>query len=129
MKRIQEKRKHIRLRAYHLGKAKPPDSGKADSALYRVVAIQDLSAGGVRFKTSVPAEVSSVIDLKMIFPPLGKIVIASAKVAWIRKIERSSNYEVGAQFINIDKDTRKLIDENARLFASQPGQKRERVGH
>lgn len=112
--RGKERRKAIRLQAYHLAKYRPASSEK-EQAQPILVALKDIGAGGVCLRTEEYLPVSTQIDLRINFPGLDYPISTLARVAWIRQIGKSKRYEVGAQFVNLDESLRQIIDKHVKL--------------
>jgi len=109
MNKIQNKRQFIRLSAYHIVKYKPL-STENQEAVPVLATIKDIGAGGVCLRTEEYLPVSSTIELKINFPFCATPIFTIAKVMWIKKREQGRYYEVGAQFMEIEESTRRLID-------------------
>jgi c-di-GMP-binding flagellar brake protein YcgR len=103
------KRKYIRLHVYHLIKYKkvsdPPDGP------FTLTTLRDIGAGGICFKSEEYLPVSTFLVLKLNFPGISTSVSALAKIVWIRQKKSARFYEVGAQFIEIDENIQKMIDD------------------
>jgi len=108
--RHDNRRKFIRLKAYHLAKYKPL-SAKEAYPLYTHAAIRDIGAGGICLRTKEAIPVSSVIEIQFKFPALDTPVSTVAKVVWVKQLKKYKMYEIGAQFIEISESTRRMIDE------------------
>lgn len=120
--RGKERRKAIRLQAYHLAKYRPASSEK-EQAQPILVALKDIGAGGVCLRTEEYLPVSTQIDLRINFPGLDYPISSIAKVVWIRQIGKTKRYEVGAQFINLEESVSKLIDEQVKLVYQRANKK------
>jgi len=120
MQTKQTKRAFIRLAAYHLVKYKSLSTEK-ESAVPTLAAIKDIGAGGVCLRTEEYLPVSSVIELRIIFPSHSTPIFTLARVAWIRQVGKQRYYEVGAQFIEIEETTRRAINEKIRLVYQNLG--------
>ena len=70
---------------------------------------KNLSEGGVRFRTGEFISMACRLILELDIPMLTKPVKAISKVAWIKKADAGSDYEVGNQFLEISKKDRELI--------------------
>jgi c-di-GMP-binding flagellar brake protein YcgR len=116
MNKIGEKdrRKFIRLKVYHLAKYKVL-SAKEPHAAYAIAGIRDIGAGGICLMTKEPIPVASVIELQIKFPKLETPIFTVAKVVWIKQLKKHKLYETGAQFMEIEESTRKIIDEQAKF--------------
>ena len=69
----------------------------------------NLSEGGVSFKTSKFVSLACRLVVEISLPSLAKPVKAISKVAWIRKISASDEYELGNQFLEITKEDKAHI--------------------
>lgn len=82
----------------------------------------DISEGGICFMTGTILKTDSKVKVALEFNEAkGPVVHASARVAWIKKVELSSGeslnkYKVGVEFIGMDRKYRKII---ARELKSQ----------
>jgi len=105
----ENKRKFIRLKAYHLVKYRlvSPDNKMSPSVL---ATIRDIGAGGVCLRIDERLPVSCLLELSINFPNISTSVVALAKVVWIKEINQIKRYEVGAQFVQIDDSVRLVID-------------------
>jgi hypothetical protein len=56
----------------------------------------DISGGGIRFRSDYAIEPGTTVTIELEPDPLPATILASAKVVWCRRIDRS--YEVGAFF-------------------------------
>ena len=70
--------------------------------------VNDLSQGGIRFRTPNFIPVQNKLLFQIIIPNQ-KAIEAVAQPAWIREIPPVSQYEVGAKFLSISETDRKLI--------------------
>jgi c-di-GMP-binding flagellar brake protein YcgR len=77
---------------------------------------RNLSEGGVCFKSSEFISLACRLVLEINLPNSLKPVKAISKVAWIRKIPSTDQYELGNQFLEITKDDRSQITS----FVNQP---------
>ena len=104
----KNKRKFPRLNVHHLIKYKMLEAEET------VTFARNLSAGGLRFysKEELPRE--STIELSINFPDTEEPLKILARIVWVRKLTAPGGFEVGAQFLNLDEDTCKLINEKIR---------------
>ena len=95
----KEKRKFNRLAVYHLVKyrliSKPKDE-------LTVAHIKDIGGGGVQIVTEDKFAKDDTLQLYINFPHILSPIPCLAKVEWTRKITKSSRYESGLQFIEIE---------------------------
>jgi c-di-GMP-binding flagellar brake protein YcgR len=108
MENVQEKRKHKRLKAYHLVKYRPAFAPKDKLILS---SIKNISAGGVCMEAKEKLRVGEFVQLYINFPWLSSPVPALAKVVWLRKPGRQEKYEYGLEFSEIEDIIRKDIHE------------------
>lgn len=110
----REQRQFIRLKAYHLAKYRPlsPESRQAEPIL---VSLKDISAGGVCLRTEIPLPVSSLMELKINFPPFDNPVSCLARVVWVKKFGKLPRYEAGLQFSDLSEEARKAIDQGIKF--------------
>lgn len=69
----------------------------------------NLSEGGVCFKSNKFVSLACRLVVEISLPLLPRPVKAISKVAWIRKIPSSDQYEIGNQFLEITKEDRAHI--------------------
>ena len=65
---------------------------------------RNLSEGGVCFKTNRFVSLACRLVVEISLPSAPKPVKAISKVAWIRKVPSSDQYELGNQFLEISKE-------------------------
>lgn len=111
--RKKEKRQFIRLKAYHLVKYRPLLAEK-ESVASVLAAIRDIGGGGICLRTEECLPVSCVIEVRINFPNIATSIFALARVVWVKQRNKSRRYEIGAQFINIDEEVRKTIEDQVR---------------
>lgn len=70
---------------------------------------RNLSEGGVCFKSSEFISLACRLVLEISLPNATKPVKAISKVAWIRKVPSSDQYELGNQFLEITKEDKAQI--------------------
>ena len=70
---------------------------------------RNVSEGGVCFKTSKFISLACRLVLEINLPNAPKPIKAISKVAWIRKVPSSDQYELGNQFLEITREDRSLI--------------------
>jgi len=69
----------------------------------------NLSQGGIRFRTGEFISMACRLILELDIPMLTKPIKAISKVAWIKKAESSDDYVVGSQFLEISKQDKEYI--------------------
>ena len=70
---------------------------------------RNLSEGGVCFKTNRFVSLACRLVVEISLPSATKPVKAISKVAWIRKVPSSDQYELGNQFLEISKEDKAHI--------------------
>jgi c-di-GMP-binding flagellar brake protein YcgR len=110
MKKIEqkEKRKYIRLPAYHLVKYRLLSKEREYGATV-VTGARDIGGGGVCLEVKEGLPVSSILELLINFPSIAAPVACLAKVVWARKMKSTKNYRVGIEFLEIDDTLRAII--------------------
>jgi len=99
----EDKRRHKRVESNfpvqyrNLRKAGVPSTGTIT---------RNLSEGGVCFKANEFISLACRLVLEISIPNATKPVKAISKVAWIRKVPSSDQYELGNQFLEITKEDR-----------------------
>ena len=102
----KEKRKFLRLNAYHLVKYRLDSQGEWQAAL---ASIRDISAGGVCLRTEEKIPKGSILQLHISFPKLSSPVFCLAKAVWVKKIGKTNRFEIGLEFSKIEDLLRKEI--------------------
>ena len=103
---VEEKRRHKRVESSfpvqyrNLRKAGVMPAGSMT---------QNLSEGGVCFKSNEFVSLACRLVVEISLPNIPKPVKAISKVAWIRKIPSTDQYELGNQFLEITKEDRANI--------------------
>ena len=103
---IENKRRHKRVDSNfpvqyrNLRKAGIPSAGTIS---------RNLSEGGVCFKSNEFVSLACRLVLEITLPNSTKPVKAISKVAWIRKVPSSDQYELGNQFLEITKEDRSAL--------------------
>ncbi|MDP8299377.1 MAG: PilZ domain-containing protein [Candidatus Tantalella remota] len=104
-----EKRKYQRVDAHISLKYKMlGDKGDASNS---GTVTNNLSEGGVRFRTKDFISRSSRMMMEVDVPLAGKSVQAISKVAWIRKAPNGDDYDIGGQFLEINGNDKKAVAE------------------
>lgn len=103
---VDDKRRHQRVASelpiQYKNLRKPGDAPFASST-------RNLSEGGVSFKTGEFISLACRMVVEIILPTVSKPIKAITKVAWIRKIPTSQQYELGNQFLDMAKEDKKHI--------------------
>ena len=80
---------------------------------YSETNVQDISEGGIRFRTPYFTPVQNRLLFKINVPNRKNIEVV-AQPAWVCELPRLSQYEVGAKFLNLSEEDRIVV----RQFAS-----------
>lgn len=108
--KTKERRIKERLAGYHLVKYRPFDQVKEEP--YLLSSVINISASGALLKSFIPIVLGTVLDLKINFPMLDDPVRTLAKVVRINVVKTKPRYyEVGVQFIDIDEEKSKIMDQ------------------
>lgn len=67
---------------------------------------RDLGEGGVRFLANEFLPLASRLVVEVFLPAQPRPVKAISKVAWIRKVPSTDQYEIGNQFLEVGKEDR-----------------------
>ena len=78
---------------------------------------KDISQGGVRFTSGDFLSIFTRLLLEISVPSFSRPIKAISKVAWIQKIPRSSQYNVGLQFMDMTEEDKKHL---ASFIAKSP---------
>ncbi len=70
---------------------------------------KNLSEGGVCFETSQFISLACRLVLEINLPSRPKPIKAISKVAWIRRIPSSDQYELGNQFLDMSKEDKAVV--------------------
>jgi len=70
---------------------------------------KDLAEGGVRFTSPEFLSVFTRLLIEVSVPSFSRPIKAISKVAWIQKVPRSSQYNVGIQFMDITEEDKKQL--------------------
>ena len=81
---------------------------------------KDISENGVCFTSNDFLSIFTRLLLEISVPSFSRPVKAISKVAWIQKVPRSSQYNVGLQFMDMTEDDRKHL---ASFIAKSPAPK------
>jgi c-di-GMP-binding flagellar brake protein YcgR len=121
---MQEKRKYIRLTAYHLVKYRLLAKAGEQQHEFVLASIRDIGAGGVCIRTEESLLLTGTIELKINFPSIATSIFALAKVVWVKQIKNSNFYEIGAEFIEIKESVRQGIDEHLKSVCEKVSKKK-----
>ncbi len=70
---------------------------------------KDISEGGIRFVSSEFLSIFTRLFLEISIPSFSRPIKAISKVAWIQKVPRSSQYNVGLQFMDMTEEDNKHL--------------------
>ena len=70
---------------------------------------KDISEGGVRFTSSEFLSIFTRLLLEVSVPSFSRPIKAISKVAWIQKMPRSTQYDVGLQFMDMTEEDKKHL--------------------
>jgi len=70
---------------------------------------RNLSEGGVCFKSNEFISLACRLVVEISLPNMTKPVKAISKIAWIRKVPSTDQYELGNQFLEITKEDKANI--------------------
>lgn len=113
-KKKEERRKHLRLKVYHLVKYQVV-SDKSPQPHPLLASIKDIGAGGICLITDEPLDVSTNLQLQINFPDLKKPIFTLGHVVWSKQVAKMNRYEVGIEFVNIEASLPALIDSDVRF--------------
>ncbi len=108
MNENMEKRRHERVKSHipvRYRKLRGGGVGIIDASSIS----NNLSQGGIRFRTGEFISMACRLILELDIPMLTKPIKAISKVAWIKKAESSDDYVVGSQFLEISKQDKEYI--------------------
>ncbi|MCM8831366.1 MAG: PilZ domain-containing protein [Candidatus Omnitrophica bacterium] len=103
----KERRRFLRLSVHHLLKykiIKKPEDIKVLSF------VRNISACGVLFYTQEYIPLNSIIEIEIFFPQDEKAIKLLSKVVRVNFLPKVGGFSIGAEFINIDKDTQEIIN-------------------
>jgi c-di-GMP-binding flagellar brake protein YcgR len=72
---------------------------------------KDVSEGGVRFIANEFLPLATRLVVELFLPAQPRPIKAISKVAWIRKVTSSDQYEVGNQFLDVGRDDKSQLAE------------------
>jgi c-di-GMP-binding flagellar brake protein YcgR len=103
---IKEKRKYSRINArlpLQFKDIQRPIEAYAGSLT------KDISEGGIRFVSNEFLSIFTRLLLEISIPSFSRPIKAISKVAWIRKVPRSSQYNVGLKFMDMTEEDSKHL--------------------
>lgn len=102
----KERRKYIRLKAYHLAKYRCLSNPEKPAV---TASIKDIGGGGVCLRVEEQIPVSSILQIYINFPQMPQAIPCLAKVVWAKKLGKTNRYELGIQFLEIEDIFRQTI--------------------
>ena len=117
--RLKNRRKYIRLEAYHLGKVKLVSDPLLLCKATVNARISNISAGGCCLRTEKFLPIGSKIELQINFPNIPQLVSAVGDVVWTKQIAKTDRYEFGIEFKQISEELRKVIDEHIKYVCNR----------
>lgn len=105
-------RRFKRFRADFLVKYQLDRKGEA-----HITNVRDVSAGGLRFLTDRPVPESSLLNVSIYIPPLGRIVEAVAQVLRVRKAKGGILFNVAVNFLDLRREDREAINQFAETLS------------
>ncbi len=70
---------------------------------------KDISEGGLRFVSGEFLSIFTRLLLEVSVPSFSRPIKAISKVAWIQKVPRSSQYDIGLQFMDMTEEDKKHL--------------------
>ena len=101
-----EKRRHERMSCRIESSFRPLDSETPGPAADTTV--QDISEGGIRFRANRFVPVHERLFFRINIPQ-HKTLEVVAQPAWIREIPSVSQYDIGAKFLSLSEEDRRII--------------------
>lgn len=71
--------------------------------------IKDIGEGGIRFISDEFLSLANRLILTLTIPTSARPIKAISKVAWIKKLPSGDKYEIGNQFLEINRDDREEV--------------------
>lgn len=100
VKRVEEKRRYLRLNKPLEIEYTLPDSDKINKAVTK-----DISAIGLRFAANEKLRKDLNLEIKLKLPNTQNPVHVYGRVAWIKK-EDGASFDTGIEFIKIEEDNK-----------------------
>ena len=114
--RTRNARRFKRFRADFLVKYHVDRKGEA-----HVTNARDISAGGVRFWSDQPIPESSVVNVSIFVPPLGRAVDALAQVRRVTRVRKGLTFSVAVSFIDLKQEDREALSQFAENLSKEKG--------
>ena len=106
----KERRKFIRLSAYHCVKYRVLSTTTTEKTSFTSATVRDIGGGGICLRTEEHLSRSALVELKINFPHIITSIYAVAQVIWVRKRGKLRRCEIGLQFMEIEELMRKVMD-------------------
>lgn len=107
-KKARNSRQSKRIRLAYLVKYQVGDDRQP-----RIANILDISGGGLRFWTLERIPESSLLNVSVYLPPLGRSVEATAQVLRVRRTKKKLLYYVAVRFLELSEKDHNAINEFA----------------
>ncbi len=104
--KVLNSRRHERLDASYLIKYQKVNHFDG----IHVTNIKDISAGGVRFWTEESVESGELLQMKVLLPPIGRVLHVLGKVRRVHYVEKSGIYYVGVSFYQMKAEDQQALD-------------------
>ena len=78
---------------------------------YRIARVEDLSAGGVRFRCTGAVRPREGFLLQLLLPG-GRPVHSFGRAAWVRALPGREGFEVGGRFVDQSTSSRRAIEQH-----------------
>ncbi len=105
----QNRRKFTRIGGDFDVRIDLPDQPKASDEI-DIGKIVDISASGLLIRYPKPINLGIVVQITFLTPSKLEIFKIDAKVKRVKNSQDNTKYEVGVEFININKEIEKLLD-------------------
>jgi len=106
----RNRRGFTRLATHHLLKFRILDRGAEEQISFA----KDIGGGGVLFRSRENLKKGALLDLQVQFPSSPEPIRAIAKVVHSVPARAKGEYDVGAQFVEIDENARDMISDKVR---------------
>ena len=124
MEAREEQRKHPRAKTHIPVRFRKLRDGAGIDGTVSIS--KNLSEGGIRFRTNGFVSRACRLILELDVPMFSKPIKAISKVAWIRKADNGTEYEIGNRFLEMTKEDKELISEYVdSLILYQDGEEQE----
>lgn len=114
--KARNSRRFKRFRADFLVKYHVDKKGEA-----HVTNARDISAGGARFWSDRAIPESSVVNISIYVPPLGRAIEALAQVRRVTRIRKGLTFSVAVSFLDIKQQDREALNNFAETLSKEKG--------